>query len=104
VEFFFDAGFAVSCAVFRRVLSCTGWSFFLTHGLRCSAQGFAGFGVVLDEVFFLTQGLQLYWVELFFDAGFAVFCAGFRRVLICTEWSIFLTQGLRCSAQCFAGF
>ena len=74
---FSNAGF---CRVLQG-LSCTGWSFFfdagfelywverffLTQGLLCSARGFAGFGLIPGGVFF-------------FDAGFAVFCAAFRRV------------------------
>ena len=51
-RFFFDAGFAVFCAGFRRVGVVLGGAFFLTQGLRCSAQRFAGF--------------DLYWVESFF--------------------------------------
>ena len=42
-RFFFDAGFCV----------VLGGAFFLTQGLRCSAQRFAGF--------------ELYWVECFYN-------------------------------------
>ena len=39
-----------------------------------------------------------------FNAGFAGFCAGFRRdERRCASGDVFLTRGLQCSAQCFAG-
>jgi len=39
-----------------------------------------------------------------FNAGFAVFCAVFRRgERRCASWDAFLTRGLQGSAQCFVG-
>ena len=50
---------------------CASGDAFLTQGLRCSAQGFAGeSGDVLTGMY--LQGR-------IFNAGFAGFCAGFRR-------------------------
>ncbi len=40
--------------------------FFLTQGLRCSAQGFAGFELYWVERFF-EAGFELYWVECFYN-------------------------------------
>ncbi len=51
---------------------------------------------MLGGALFFDAGLELYWVERFFDAGFAEFCAGFRWVsqgLICTGWKVFFDTG-----------
>ena len=50
---------------------CADRDAFLTQGLQCSAQGFAGeSGDVLTG---------MYLQRRIFNAGFAGFCAGFRR-------------------------
>ena len=57
---------------------CANRDEFLTRGLQCSAQGFAG----------ASGNVR---AGMVFDAGFAVFCAGFRR----GERGWFLTRGLQ---------
>ena len=50
---------------------CANRDEFLTRGLQCSAQGFAGASGDLLTGMYLQGRI--------FNAGFAVFCAGFRR-------------------------
>ena len=55
---------------------CANGDEFLTRGLQCSAQGFAGAsgGVASGDV-----RAEMCERGRIFNAGFAVFCAGFRR-------------------------
>ena len=57
---------------------------------------------MLGGALFLTQGWSCTGWSVFFDAGFAEFCAGFRRVsqgLSCTGWSAFFLQSINDSSN-----